>query len=216
MITIQCFTFNPFQENTYILHDESRESLIIDPGCYHVNEQNKLINYIEDAQLKPVRLINTHCHIDHVLGNRFIAETYNLNLEIHKNETDMLLAIKEYAPLYSIDYRESPLPKSYLKENDEIQFGHSNLNILSVPGHSVGHIALASNHQKFVISGDVLFQGSIGRTDLPGGDYAALIHSIKSKLIPLGDDFQVYPGHGPSTNIGFERANNPFLVTPNE
>ena len=212
MITLQCFTFNPFQENTYIVYDESRECLIFDPGCYTVNEQKKLVSTIEKIQLKPVRLINTHCHIDHVLGNRFVADTYKLKLEIHKIEYPMLLATKEYAHLYDLKYEESPLPQNYLNEDDKIEFGHSTLEILLVPGHSPGHIALVNREQKFVIGGDVLFQGSIGRTDLPGGDYGTLMTSIKSKLIPLGDDFQIYPGHGPSTNIGFEKMNNPFLV----
>ena len=212
MITIQYFTFNPMQENTYVLYDESGECILIDPGCYHVNEKQKLVAFIEEKQLTPVRLLNTHCHIDHVLGNRFVADKYGLKLEIHKNEHSLLLAVKEYAHLYDLNYEESPLPQDYLDEAGKIEFGNSQLDIIFVPGHSPGHLAFVSRDQKFVIGGDVLFQEGIGRTDLPGGDYGVLMTSIKSKFIPLGDDYQVYPGHGPSTNIAYEKDNNPFLT----
>ena len=194
------------------MHDESHDCLIIDPGCYYVNEQRTLTTYIEETNLKPVRLLNTHCHIDHVLGNHFVANTYHIKPEIHKSEHPLLLAAKEYAHLYNLEYQQSPAPENYLEEDAKIEFGQSILDIVFVPGHSPGHIALVNHEQKFVISGDVLFQGSIGRTDLPGGDHNLLMASITSKLIPLGDEFHVYPGHGPSTNIAFEKAHNPFLI----
>ena len=211
MITVHYFTHNPFQENTYILYDTSGQCLIIDPGCYYPQEQQELTTFIAKNSLIPVKLINTHCHIDHVLGNKFVAHTYNLGLEIHQIEQPILSAAKEYAHLYNLNYEESPIPNKYLCEYDKIEFGNSKLEVLFAPGHSPGHVAFVNREQRFVIGGDVLFQGSIGRTDLPGGDYNTLINSIKSKFIPLGDDFQVYSGHGPSTNIAFEKAHNPFL-----
>ena len=211
MITIHCFTFNPLQENTYILYDTSGECLIIDPGCYSPKEQEELTTFVTKKSLTPVRLINTHCHIDHILGNHYIAEKYGLKLEIHKIEHPILSAAKEYAYLYDLNYKESPAPGHYLIEGEMIEFGSSKLSTLFVPGHSPGHLAFVNKEQRFVIGGDVLFQGSIGRTDLPGGDYPRLIDSIKTKLIPLGDDYQIYAGHGPSTNVAFEKANNPFL-----
>ena len=185
MITIHSFTFNPLQENTYIIYDQTRECLIIDPGCYTSKEQEEITEFITKESLNPVRLLNTHCHIDHILGNHYLAEKYGLKLEIHKIEHPILSAAKEYSHLYDLAYKESPAPGHYLNEGDTIEFGNSKLNTLFVPGHSPGHLAFENSEQRFVIGGDVLFQGSIGRTDLPGGDYSTLIASIKTKFIPL-------------------------------
>lgn len=212
MITIQRFTFNPFQENTYLLFDETKECIIIDPGCYERAEQDLLRTFVNENELKPVKLINTHCHIDHVLGNKFVAETWNLGLEMHVLDLPLLHSVKDYSTAYGFDhYDESPEPTIFLKEGDQVYFGNSRLDILFTPGHAPGHITLHSPEQKFVISGDVLFQMSIGRTDLPGGDYDTLINSIKTVLLSLSEETQVFSGHGPSTNIGFEKANNSFL-----
>ena len=212
MITVQAFTFNPFQENTYVLFDETKECVIIDPGCYEKTEQETLKNFIEENNLTPVKLINTHCHIDHVLGNKFVADTWGLDLEMHELDLPLLHSVKDYCTAYGFtNYKQSPEPKILLKEGEHITFGNSSLDILFTPGHAPGHITLHSTEQNFVIAGDVLFQTSIGRTDLPGGDYDTLIESIKTVLLPLVDDTQVFCGHGPSTTIGFERANNPFL-----
>jgi hydroxyacylglutathione hydrolase len=212
MITIQSFTFGPFQENTYVLYDETNECIIIDPGCYDKDERTELANYIEEKKLKPVKLINTHCHLDHVFGNGFVAGKYNVQLEIHKQDKQVLDAFLMTASLYGLNADPSPQPSIYLNEGDTIKFGNSELEIVFTPGHSPGSITFYSSAQKFMIAGDVLFYGSIGRTDLPGGNYETLINSIKNKLFPLGDDYTVYNGHGPSTTIGFERLNNPFLV----
>ena len=212
MIKIQSFTFNGFQENTYVLFDESKKCIIIDPGCYEQNEKLELVRFIVDNELEPVKLINTHCHIDHVLGNRFVAEKWSLDLEMHELDLPTLRSVKDYCQLYGFhNYEESPEPSTFLKEGDKIHFGNSSLDVLFAPGHAPGHIVLYSKEQHFVIGGDVLFQMSIGRTDLPGGDYNTLISSIKDKLLPLDEQTKVYCGHGPSTTIGFEKANNPFL-----
>jgi glyoxylase-like metal-dependent hydrolase (beta-lactamase superfamily II) len=212
MIKIQSFTFNGFKENTYVLFDESKKCIIIDPGCYEQNEKLELERFIVDNELEPVKLINTHCHIDHVLGNRFVAEKWSLDLEMHELDLPTLHSVKDYCQLYGFhNYEESPDPSTFLKEGDKIHFGNSSLDVLFTPGHAPGHIVLYSNEQHFVIGGDVLFQMSIGRTDLPGGDYDTLINSIKDKLLPLDEQTKVYSGHGPSTTIGYEKTNNPFL-----
>jgi glyoxylase-like metal-dependent hydrolase (beta-lactamase superfamily II) len=212
MIKIQSFTFNGFQENTYVLFDESKKCIIIDPGCYEQNEKLELERFIVDNELEPIKLINTHCHIDHVLGNRFVAEKWGLDLEMHELDLPTLRSVKDYCQLYGFhNHEESPEPSTFLKEGDKIHFGNSSLDVLFTPGHAPGHIVLHSKEQHFLIGGDVLFQMSIGRTDLPGGDYDTLISSIKDKLLPLDEQTKVYCGHGPSTTIGFEKANNPFL-----
>ena len=212
MIKIQSFTFNGFQENTYVLFDESKKCIIIDPGCYEQNEKLELERFIVDNELEAVKLINTHCHIDHVLGNRFVAEKWSLDLEMHELDLPTLRSVKDYCQIYGFhNYEESPDPSTFLKEGDKIHFGNSSLDVLFTPGHAPGHIVLYSNEQHFIIGGDVLFQMSIGRTDLPGGDYDTLINSIKDKLLPLDEQTKVYSGHGPSTTIGYEKTNNPFL-----
>jgi len=212
MINIHSFTFNPFEENTYILYDDTKECIIIDPGCYDEFEKEDLADFIKKQELTPVKLLNTHCHIDHVLGNSFIADKYGIELEINELELPILQSAPMAAQLYGIPNVEIlPEPDKFLSEGDIVEFGNSKLDVLFTPGHSPGHIVLVSKEQKFVIAADVLFYGSIGRTDLPGGDHNTLIDSIKTKLFSLGDDFQVHPGHGPTTNIGFERENNPFL-----
>jgi len=211
MIEIETFTFNPFQENTYLLFDETRECIIIDPGCYTIAEKKVLQDFIEENDLKPVHLINTHCHIDHVLGNKFVCETYDLLPELNEKELQILQSTSIYGPSMGINAEQSPLPEKYLKEGGMVKFGNSALEVVFTPGHCPGEICLVHKGQKFIIAGDVLFYGSIGRTDLPGGDYATLISSIKAKLLPLGDDFTVYSGHGPETKIGLEKRQNPFL-----
>lgn len=211
MINLQIFTVNSFQENTYVLFDETKECIIIDPGFGNVKEQQQLIAFINDNGLTPKNLINTHCHIDHILGNKFVADTFNLALEANKLEIPVLDSGTQVSQLYGIPYTTSPKIEKFLTEKESIIFGKSALQILFCPGHSPGSLVFYSAEQKFAIAGDVLFYGSIGRTDLPGGDHETLISSIKTKLMVLPDNVDIYPGHGPKTTIGFEKLNNPFL-----
>lgn len=213
MSLVAVFTFNPFAENTYLLYDDTKECVIIDPGCYTAEERQQLVNFIESNELKPVRLLNTHCHVDHVFGNRFIADKYNLTLEIHKGELIVLQTVPQVCAHYGIPFDDhSPEPGKFIEAGDIISFGNTKLKTLFTPGHSPASISFFDEASKILIAGDVLFQGSIGRTDLPGGDFQTLIDSIKREYYPLGDDVQVYPGHGPSTTVGVEKKTNPFLT----
>ena len=208
---IEVFCFNPFQENTYILYDDTLECVIVDPGCYNVLEQKQLFDFIKDNNLNPVRLLNTHAHIDHVFGNKFVAEKYNLGLELNSLDLGVLRAAKMSAMKYNLEYEISPEPVKSLEEGEELSFGNTKLSILHIPGHAPGHVVFYNEDEKKIIGGDVLFRGSIGRTDLPGGDHDALIHNVKKKLFVLDDSIEVFPGHGPKTTIGYEKANNPFF-----
>ena len=209
---IKSFAFNPFQENTYVVYDETKECIIIDPGCYTDKERDELRRFITSEGLKPVKLINTHCHIDHVLENKFVSELWDLELYMHKEDLPLLENAGNIGKMYGFeDYEGSPYPKHFLAQDDTLTFGESSFKILFAPGHAPGHICLYSKEDNLVIAGDVLFQGSIGRTDLPGGDHNTLINSIKTQLFPLPNETQVFCGHGPSTNIGYEKKNNPFL-----
>jgi len=211
-MNIKIFTFNQFFENTFIISDSTNECIIIDPGCYDKNEKQILQDYILSNNLVPTKLINTHCHIDHILGNNFVSKTWDLELEINHKDIDLLKNSKNIADLYGfVNYETSPITNKFLVEGDIIEFGKSKLEVLFTPGHAPGHISLYSKNENFIISGDVLFNNSIGRTDLPGGNYNTLIDTIKSKFLCLDDSTVVYCGHGPSTTVGKERINNPFL-----
>ncbi len=212
MINVHYFAFGPFQENTYVLWDETKECIILDPGNSNTSENKKLSHFIEEKQLTVKRLILTHAHVDHISGNRYIFDTYGLLPEVHKDDVYFIEKQLPTANMYGIPAEQSPMPVSFINEGDVIKFGNSELNTLHTPGHSPGSISYYSLEDKFIIGGDVLFYGSIGRTDLPLGHHDTLIKSIKEKLFPLGDDMKVYSGHGMPTTIGFERMNNPFLV----
>ena len=209
-MTIKYFEFNPFAENTYILSDETGEAVIADPGCYEKSEQEVLTGYIADNELKVKKLLNTHCHIDHVLGNSFVKDNYAVDLVIHKDDESLLRSVSSYAPNYGFSAYHETLPDEYYEEGDSVRFGNTELEVVHVPGHAPGHVALIHHNSKSIINGDVLFLNSIGRTDLPGGDYDTLIDSIQSKLFKLPDDYTVYCGHGPTTTIGYEKRTNPF------
>ena len=212
MSTIHTFTFNPFQENTYVISDESKECIVVDPGCYSQEEKDQLAGFIQENDLKVQKLINTHCHVDHVFGNKFVSELYGVDLYIHLGELPVLAAYLEMGALFGIQGEPSPTPAGFLEEGEEVGFGNTKLKVILTPGHSPASISFYCEEDAYLIAGDVLFQGSIGRTDLPGGDFTTLINSIKNKLFTLPDSIIVYPGHGPYTTIGEEKRTNPFLI----
>lgn len=211
MIHVASFAFNPFQENTYVLYDETKECIIIDPGCYTSNEQKRLEAFIAKEELKPIRLINTHCHLDHICGNAFVSQKYGLDLEAHEGEQVVLDASVDHGKMYGFVFEPSPNIMHTIQEGDEIKFGHSTLKTLFTPGHSPASISFYCEQDNFVIAGDVLFFMSIGRTDLPGGNHDLLLQSIRKKLFTLPDETIVYNGHGQKTQIAFEKLNNPFF-----
>ncbi|HMU08885.1 MAG TPA: MBL fold metallo-hydrolase [Ferruginibacter sp.] len=211
MLKIKSFIFSPIQENTYVLYNEHKDCIVIDPGCYFNAEKDELEAFITQSGLTPRMLLNTHCHLDHVFGNRFVAETYGLTLQLHPKEKALL----DYAPASGLMY-EMPFDNYtgeyiYLKEGDTILLGEDELKVIEAPGHSPGHICFYNAAQHFIISGDVLFNRSIGRTDLPGGNHELLLNNIREKLFVLPGETVVYSGHGPITTIGDERKYNPFL-----
>ncbi|MFP5080693.1 MBL fold metallo-hydrolase [Pedobacter sp. JCM 36344] len=212
MIKIKKFTFNPVRENTYILFDDTNDCVIIDPGMYDSEEQNEFYRFIMDNRLNPVLLLNTHCHYDHVFGNKFVFDNWVLKPQFHHGELIVLHSIPGYAPQMGLAYELSPEPEVFLAEQGTVSFGSSTLELIFAPGHSPAHLCFYAREDNFLIGGDVLFQNSIGRTDLPGGNHAQLISSIKNNLFILRDDCTVFPGHGPSTTIGFEKQHNPFLT----
>lgn len=211
MIGIKQFTFNPYQENTYVLYDETGECAIIDPGMYDAAEQNTLVNWIREAGLNPVLLLNTHCHIDHVFGNKFVFDQWGLKPRFHRGELAVLQAVPGYAPQMGMSYELSPEPEVFLEEAGTVSFGNQMLELIFAPGHSPAHLCFYARQDNFIIGGDVLFYSSIGRTDLPGGNHQQLLDSIRQKLFVLPEATVVYPGHGKPTSIAFEKQNNPFL-----
>ncbi|MBL7739206.1 MAG: MBL fold metallo-hydrolase [Chitinophagaceae bacterium] len=211
MLSVKAFTFSPVQENTYLLYNEKKECCIIDPGCYFPEEEVELKAAVEDAGLKPVLLLNTHCHLDHVFGNKFVYGTWGLTLHIHPKEKPVL----DYAPVsgqnWQLPFDNYDGPLAWLEPGAIVKIGENELKILFTPGHSPGSVSFYHEPGHFVIGGDVLFNGSIGRTDLPGGSFETLVNSIQTQFFTLPDETKVYSGHGPVTTIGFEKMNNPFV-----
>lgn len=211
MIKVEHFTFNPLAENTYVLSNEKDEALIIDPGCYFTEEEKMLQNYITTKRLKPLLLLNTHCHLDHVFGNNWVYKTYGLELHLHQGEVVVLETAPASGNLYGLGFTNYKGPLHFLKEGDEIVFGDNQLKILFTPGHSPASVCFYCKAQHFIIGGDVLFRESVGRFDLPGGNEEVLYKSIREKLYVLPDETIVYPGHGEPTTIGHEKKFNPFV-----
>ena len=211
MLSVKAFTFNPVQENTYILYNAKGECCIIDPGCYFPEEKEELKTTIENSGWNPILLLNTHCHLDHVFGNQFVYQTWGLQLHIHEKEKPVLDFAPQSGLMWQMPVDDYEGPLIYLKENTTIEIGVEKLEIRFTPGHSPGSVSFYHEAGGFVISGDVLFNGSIGRTDLPGGDFDVLINSIQTQIFTLPDDTKVYSGHGPLTTIGLEKMNNPFV-----
>ena len=211
MLTVKSFTFNPVEENTYILYNEAGDCCIIDPGCYFPEERDRLKTEIEKTGLKPQLLLNTHCHLDHVFGNRFVSDSWDLPLHIHEKEKPVLDFAPQSGLMWQLPFDHYDGPLVYLKEGENIQIGPDILKILFTPGHSPGSISFYHEEGRFVIGGDVLFNGSVGRTDLPGGDFDILVNSIQTQFFTLPDETKVYSGHGPVTTVGIEKMNNPFV-----
>lgn len=211
MISITSFTFNPFSENTYLIFDETLSCVIIDAGCQNRTEEEELKNYIEKNSLNPVMLFNTHCHIDHILGSAFIKREYSLSPVYHRLEDSNLAMGEMVARMYGIAYQPSPVALKYIDEKQTLKFGNSECKLLFTPGHSAGSLSVYAEKENMLISGDVLFNGSIGRTDLPGGDFKTLELSIRNELYQLPEDTIVYSGHGEPTSIGKEKKSNPFV-----
>ncbi len=211
MIKIETFVFNPFQENTYVLSDPGGECIIIDAGCEDPAEKEELAAHLEENGLTPVKLVNTHCHVDHILGVAYLAEKYSIPFYFHSGEKALFAHSKNQADMFGLELELPPEPEGFLNDGDKIQFGESTVELIHIPGHSPGGILIHDPVGKNLISGDVLFQNSIGRTDLPGGDHNSLIDGIREKLWGLDPDTIVYPGHGPTTTIGYEKESNPFL-----
>jgi len=211
MIQVKRFENNPFAENTYILFDESQACAIVDPGMYTPAEELAVLRFIEENELTPTLLLNTHCHVDHVLGNKFIYEQFGLQPQFHAREAAVLSDVQVRAPMYGLRYEQSPIPQTFLPESGQIGFGESMLQLIFAPGHSPGHLCFYSEKDALLIGGDVLFRGSIGRTDLPGGNHEVLLKHIREDLYTLPAETIVYPGHGGQTSIGLEKGSNPFV-----
>ena len=211
MLKIKSFVFSPIQENTYILYNEFKDCIIIDPGTYFDAEKEQLVNYIEESGLAPKMLLNTHCHLDHVFGNKYVAEKYGLGLQLHKNEEVVLQFAPTSGLMYDMPFDNYTGDLIFINEGDIIKMGNDELKVLLTAGHSPGSLSFYCEKQGFVISGDALFYRSIGRTDLPMADNATLLKSIKENLFTLPDETIVYSGHGQPTTIGEEKRENPFL-----
>ncbi|MEY3507032.1 MAG: hypothetical protein RIR44_264 [Bacteroidota bacterium] len=211
MIHIKAFTFSPISENTYVLYNNEGKAIIIDPGCYFPNEQETLKNFLTDNSLTPVYLLNTHCHLDHVFGNKWVHETYGLEPHLHPNEEAMLALAPVSGERWGLPFQNYTGPLHFLNDGDTVLLGDTEIQVILAPGHSPGSICFYIPSQGDLMGGDVLFRGSIGRTDLPGGDSETLLHSIREKLWVLPEETVVYSGHGIKTTIGYEKRNNPFL-----
>ena len=210
---VKGFTFNSFAENTYVIWDESSsESAIVDPGMSDFNEENELKTFVKNNSLNINYLINTHCHVDHILGVTFVKEEFNPVYFIPEKDLMLFENAETQAQMFGVTVNKLPRPDKYLSESEKIILGNESIINLFTPGHTPGEFCLYADSSKFCITGDVLFKESIGRTDLPGGDYDTIIHSIKTKLFTLSDEVVIYPGHGEESTIGYEKQHNPFLI----
>lgn len=212
-MNIKVFEFNPIAVNTYVLYDETGECVIIDAACFFPNEQQELLSFINNNKLVVKHLLNTHLHFDHVFGVNFMEEQFDVKMKAHKADEFLLASMQQQMAMFGFPANGKYIPTmgEYIDENNIVEFGNQKLSIMSVPGHSPGSIVFYNKKENLVVSGDVLFNGSIGRTDLPQGDHNLLIDGIKTKLLVLPEDTVVYPGHGPSTTIKGEKQMNPFL-----
>ena len=211
MLTVERFTFNPVQENTYVIYNDKKDCCIIDPGCYFATEEMELADFIEKNGLRPRILLNTHCHFDHIFGNRFIHKKFGLELHLHRQEEKVLAYGPVSSQMWQLPFDNYDGPLHFIEEGDTVKIGDDQLRVLFTPGHSPGSISFYCKEGGILVSGDVLFRGSIGRTDLPGGSLEVLENSIRTKLYTLPKEVVVHSGHGPETSIGEEMQNNPFV-----
>ena len=213
MVKINKFVFNPFSENTYLVVNEiSGQVLIIDPGCSNKKEENNLKEFIYGNKLKPELIINTHCHIDHIIGNAFVKDEFKIDLLSPEEDVFLINTMEDQAALFGLKIKKSPYPDKYLTENTILSFGGVEIKLLHTPGHSPGGYCIYFPEDKICITGDTLFKETIGRTDLYKGDYNTLILSIRDKLFLLPDEVIIYPGHGEESTIGYEKKHNQFLI----
>ena len=213
MLKIAKLTFNPIQENTYILWDESAECIVVDAGNYSAREDNRLVDYITEQGLKPVMAVNTHGHFDHILGVEHLKRTFDVPFAMSGKDAFLLESAVSSARMFGVSDASSPSAVDIdLDTMEELHFGNTVLKVIPTPGHTPGCVSLYNEEMGIVLTGDTLFRESIGRTDLPGGDYSWIMRSIIDKLIVLGDEVKVYPGHGEETTIGHEALYNPFIV----
>jgi len=212
MIQVKQFILNPFQENTYVVYDETGEAIVVDAGCYTPSELDKVKFFIENKKLNVKYILLTHGHIDHILGVDSLKKLYNIECLAHSDDIPLIQTSPSHGLMFGLVLEKAPEVNQTIKEGDVIKFGNSTLEVIHTPGHSKGGICLFSRNQSILFSGDTIFRRSIGRTDLTDGNYDVLIDSIKSKILTLGDNVVIYPGHGDSTTVEFEKDNNPFLI----
>ncbi len=204
--------FSPIQVNTYILEGDEGDCIVIDCGCYGTSEERRLEQLFTARSLKPVLLLNTHCHLDHIFGNGFMLKTFDLRSWFHEGDSHNHTSATSHALMFGLDMEEPPKPAGYLEDGEVVTAAGLSLEVIAVPGHSPGGIAFYSEKDGVIFTGDALFAGSIGRSDLPGGDHEQLMTNIRSRLFTLPPDTIVYPGHGPETTIREEMKSNPFFV----
>ena len=213
MLRINVFIFNPFSENTYVIYDETKECVIIDPGCITTSEEETLFGFIDSHQLKPSLIINTHGHVDHIVGNYAVKRRYGIKVAAHPEVKDDFIQAKQQAVWLGFQsVGDIELPDQALKDDEVIKVGDGFLEVICTPGHARGSISLYAPVEGWVLTGDALFSRSIGRTDLPGGDYGTLRESIRTRLFTLPNDTEVYSGHGGYTTIGEEKDFNPYVA----
>ena len=207
------FVFNPIQENTYVVWDETKECIIVDAGNLSAREDKVLAEFIEEQGLKPVLAVNTHCHFDHILGVEFVRETYGAKFAASSADNAIMLGANEHCAMFGLEVGELPQNIDIdLASTEEIHFGNTTLRVIPTPGHTPGCVSLYHEASKSLFTGDTLFRESIGRTDLPGGDYPTIMRSILNNILPLGDEVTIYPGHSDKSTIGHESLYNPFVV----
>jgi glyoxylase-like metal-dependent hydrolase (beta-lactamase superfamily II) len=212
MLQIQEFCFNAFQENTYVIYNEKNNAIIIDPGCYLKNEQTTLVEFISEQGLTPTLLLNTHCHLDHVFGNNFVAEKYGLTALFHQKEQAVIDRLPEGGARWGVPCEPYHGKVEYIRQDQIIAFDEDEFIVLETPGHSPGSVCFYHKEQDFLIGGDLIFKDGVGRTDLPGSNPLELIESIRTQILPLPETMKIYSGHGPATTWGREKKSNPYIL----